>query len=139
MLITQQDLDRFGVAQNELHNTNVEAARGIMAWAEKCGVPLGTLAVNFQNAVGGPWQMPIVPVAEIKGASVNPSRQYCFVAMREDGSTNLAYVAMLMQFYGAWDVLQRLSAEVNRKFDPMASEHISAVVRAAVEEAAPKV
>jgi hypothetical protein len=139
MNLTQTDLDRFGVAANPKHNTTLAKARAIVEWARKCGVELGELSINFSNAVGGPWAMPIVAVADIRGAVIDPAKPYCFVAHRYDeGSTNLAYAAMLLDFYGPVDVLNRLAAEAGDGFDPMESEYLAGVVNEAIIAAAPK-
>lgn len=139
MNITQSDLDRFGVAANPKHNTTIGKAKAIIEWARKCGVPMGELSVNFSNSVGGPWLMPIVPVSQIQGAVIDPAKAYCFVADNgAEGGQNLAIADTLLGFYGPFDVIHRLAAEVGVEFDPMASEYLAALVKAGVEAAAPK-
>jgi hypothetical protein len=139
MNISQTDLDRFGVALNPKHNTTLDKAKALVEWARKCGVPMGPLSVNFSNSAGGPWVMPIVPVAQIQGAAIDPAKDYCFVADNgEHGGQNLAIADTLLGFYGPFDVIHRLAAEVGIEFDPMASEYLAALVKAGVEASAPK-
>lgn len=140
MRITQTDLDTLGVAPNPLYNTDLKTAQTIVDWATKCGVPIGTLSINFTNPVGGPWPMPMIPVAEVSGAIIDPNKKYAFVAARKDGSTTLlGYVNVLLNFYGPQDVLKRIAAEVGTYFPTMPGEYLQKVVNDAIAAAAPKV
>lgn len=138
MNITQSDLDRFGVAANPKLNTTLDKARAIVEWADKCGVYMGTLAINFTNAAGGPYVMPYIGVNALRGAVIDPAKEYCFVAIEDDESGhNLAVIDALLSFYGPRDVIQRLAAETGEGFDPMESEYLAQAVWDAVAEIAP--